>query len=303
MRAVAATPWRTLPSMRVLITGAEGQLGRSLQRVLGARDVVATGHAALDVSVDSSVRRAVDAARPDVIIHAAALTDTALCERDPDLAHAVNAVGAANVARASMKCGAMYIAISTDEVFGGDAQRPYRELDRPAAVNAYGASKLRGEQMALEAAGSVARIVRTSWLYGEHGNNFPAKILAAARAGRPLRFVTDEVSAPTATDDLAVAIRALIDRHAPAGIYHLVNEGQASRFDWAREVLRLAGMAGLNIEPVTVAQLRAGGYDGPRKPAYAVLANTRARALGITMRPWRDALVDYFRRAQVSAGG
>jgi dTDP-4-dehydrorhamnose reductase len=147
-------------------------------------------------------------------------------------------------------------------------------------------------------------IVRTAWLYGESADNFVAKVLAAARAGKPLRFVTDEIATPTYANDLADAIRELIEHpDTPPGIYHLTNEGEASRYEWAREIARLAGLDESRVEPVTTAELRSGGYDGPRKPPYSVLANTRARALGITLRPWREALAAYFARVQVAADG
>jgi len=287
--------------MRILITGGTGQLGRDLQRALSPHEVVALARADLDVTDGGSVDGAFAAHRPDAVVHCAALTDTARCEREPGVAQLINAQGAAHVARAAWDARATLIAISTNEVFDGTKGAPYAEDDAPSAVNAYGASKLDGERHVL-AAHAEARIVRTSWLYGAGGTNFVDKVLQAARGGRALRFVTDEIATPTSTVDVAHAIGALIERDAPPGVYHLANEGEASRYAWAREILRLGGLDA-TIEAITTEELRAGGYDGALKPAYSVLANTRARAVGITLRPWREALAAYFARAKVAADG
>lgn len=287
--------------MKILITGANGQLGRSLVRSLASHEVVALGHADLDVSDATAVRAAIEMRRPDAVIHAAALTDTALCERDPAAARAVNITGTENVARSSARAGARLVAVSTNEVFDGWATEPYAEDAETHAVNAYGASKLDGELLAV-AACSDTLIVRTSWLYGEGGANFVEKVRAAAREGRPLRFVTDEIATPTYAGDLVGAIRALLEQGAPAGVYHLVNEGEASRYDWACEIVRLSGVSAV-VEETSSGDLRAAGYDGPRKPPYSVLANTRARAIGITLRPWREALAAYCGRAEVARDG
>ncbi|MHB8376200.1 MAG: dTDP-4-dehydrorhamnose reductase [Dehalococcoidia bacterium] len=300
--------------MRILITGGDGQLGRALAArscaspsggpERRADEVVSLAHQDLDVTDAARVARAIAGASPAVVVHCAALTDTGRCEREPDAADAVNARGAENVARACGAAGARLIAISTNEVFDGRKGAPYVEDDEPGAVSAYGRSKLAGERAAGAAPHADTLVVRTSWVYGDGETNFVAKVLAAARAGRPLRFVTDEVASPTSAADLAEAIRALAERAAPPGIYHLTNEGEASRHAWACEILRLAGMGGVPVEPITTGELRASGYDGPRKPAYSVLANTRARALGVTLRPWREALRAWMAaREQIEARG
>ncbi len=219
--------------MKIMITGAGGQLGQSLQRALSLHEVEALTHADLDVSDGDAVAKAIKRVGPSLVINCAALTDTTLCERDPGLAHRINATGAANVARVCAQDDHLAILISTDEVFDGAKASPYREDDEPGPVNAYGASKLAGERLAGQMGGGSI-VIRTSWLYGEGGDNFPSKLLAAARAGKQLRFVTNEVSAPTSTCDLAVAIRELIERGGAHGVYHLVSEGHASRFEWAR---------------------------------------------------------------------
>lgn len=280
--------------MRILITGGKGQLGRSLARVFAAHDVTAPGHPDLDVTDEASVQAAFARARPDIVIHAAALTDTNRCEREPDAADAVNARGTERIARACAAAGARVVAISTNEVYDGAKPTPYTEDDAPGPLNAYARSKLRGEELARAAHDDVL-VIRTSWLYGSGYTNFAEKVLAAAGSGRELSFVTDEVATPTHTDDLAEAIAALVEKQAPPGVYHLVNEGEASRWEWAAEVLRLAGRS-TPVRRVTTAELRASGYSGPEKPPYSVLANTRAATLGITLRPWQEALAVYMRQ-------
>lgn len=288
--------------MKILITGAHGQLGLSLQPVLRKHTVLAFSHATLDVTDGAAVEAAIVGRRPDAVVHCAALTDTGRCEREPAAADAVNAQGTHKVALACARAGARLVAVSTNEVFDGEAAEPYAEDAATGPVNTYGASKLAGERLAREACADTV-VVRTSWLYGERGSNFVQKVRRAALAGGPLRFVTDEIAAPTNAADLADAIARLLELRAPAGAYHLANEGAASRHDWAVEILLLSGVPCEHVEAVTTAELRAGGYDGPRKPAYSVLANTRARALGVGLRPWREALAEFRAAHPVEAHG
>lgn len=284
--------------MRILVTGASGQLGRALQRALADHDVQPLHRA-------TALRHAdLTSNPPAVIIHAAALTNTQRCEANSYEAFQVNGKAVGRMAELAGQTGARLVAISTNEVFDGESNAPLAEDAPTGTVNVYGASKLLGERLATEKLPERSQIVRTAWLYGDGPDNFVAKVLAAAREGKPLRFVTDEIATPTNADDLAVAIGALIEhRDAGPGIYHLTNEGEASRFEWAREILQLAGLDASRVEPVTTAELRATGYGGPRKPPYSVLANTRARALGIVLRPWREALAAHFAHVQVGADG
>ena len=279
--------------MRILITGGEGQLGRAVERALhGTHEVTALGRAVLDVTAPAVVSERLASSRPDVVVHCAAMTDTAACERWPTAAEEVNAHGLENVACACAAAGARLVAISTNEVFDGAASAPYDEDAEPRPVNEYGRSKLLGEQLARVALADRI-IVRTSWLYEPRGA-FVGKVLAAARDGERLGFVTDEIATPTYVADLASAIGQLIETRAPAGVYHLTNEGEASRYEWALEIVRLAGIGSARIDPITTAELRAGGYEGPVKPPYSVLANNRARALGIVLPDWREALARSF---------
>jgi dTDP-4-dehydrorhamnose reductase len=176
--------------------------------------------------------------------------------------------------------------VSSNEVFDGKQTSPYAEDDRPNPLNAYARSKFHGEQRVQEALDRPC-IVRTAWLYGPGRESFPEKILGHARRGGPLRVVTDEIAAPTFTVDLAQGIARLVQERA-SGIFHLTNEGACSRFEWAEEVLRLAGLA-IPIDSATQSD-----YGAPySKPVYSVLANTNAAQLGITLRPWREALADH----------
>ena len=280
--------------MKILITGANGQLGRSLVNALdGHHEVEDLGRPELDVTDPYCIAAWFDELRPGAVIHCAALTDTARCEHEPAAAREVNGIGTENVARACAAGAARLVAISTNEVFDGAKGSLYEEDDRPNPLNAYALSKLDGESLAM-AVHRDTLVVRTSWLYGAGYVNFNEKVLAAVGEGKPLSFVTDEMATPTATDDLARAIVSLLEREAAPGVYHLTNEGEASRYDWAREILRLSGNGDVPVEQVTTAELRAKGYAGPQKPPYSVLANTKAAALGIRLRDWRDALAGYF---------
>jgi len=278
--------------MRILITGGHGQLGRDLVQALSEHDLLALGHGDLDVTDESAVQATAQAFCPQLVIHCAALTDTTRCEREPLLAQQVNGVGTLNVAEACRRVGATLVYISTNEVFDGRRAEPYLESDEPSPVNAYGLSKLAGERAALTVA-PAAYVVRTSWLYGAGGNNFPLKVLRAARAGGEVRMVNDEVAAPTWTRDLAQAIAALLRARPSPGIYHFSNAGRASRWDWAAEVLRLAGDS-LRPTPITSREFFFTSPDAPRKPATSLLANIAGAAAGITLRPWQDALAEYF---------
>jgi len=247
----------------------------------------------LDVTDAGAVERAIGQAKPDLVIHAAALTDTSLCEKDEALAMRVNAQGSLHVAEACRRIDAALVYVSTNEVFDGPPRRePYGESDEPRPINVYGRSKLEGERLVQE---TLPRhyVVRTSWLYAEGGNNFPAKVLRAAEGRRELSMVTDEVATPTWARDLAQAIIRLAAQPA-YGTYHLTNAGYCSRYEWAAEVLRLAGppWADVTLRPITSAEY--GG--GPPKPPFSALRNEAAARLGITLRPWQEALGEYVRQ-------
>jgi dTDP-4-dehydrorhamnose reductase len=275
--------------MQILITGANGQLGRALQAALASDEVGALGRDELDITDADAVRRTMSEARPEAVVHAAAWTDTAGCERDPERALLVNGRGAGIVAEACAEAGAAMVYVSSNEVFGGEKGAPYDEDDATNAINDYASSKLEGERQVM-AALEPRYIVRTSWLYGPGRVSFPEKILQAARREGKLRAVTDEIASPTWTVDLAEAIAKLVRTQA-YGVYHFSNAGWCSRMEWALEILRLAEMTDVPVEAATMAE-----FDLPyRKPRFTAIANNNGARLGITLRPWQEALAEHLR--------
>lgn len=274
--------------MRILLTGGQGQLGRALQKLLQGDTIFAPSRDQLDVTDFRQVQECVKALAPHIVVHAAALTDTRRCEAEPDLAYRVNALGTQHLAVAAERAGIPIAYISTNEVFDGRRAVPYLEYDEPAPINAYGRSKLAGE-WAVQSLTTRHYIIRTAWLYSEGEANFPARILRLAMQG-PLRVVTDEISTPTLAHDLALGLSQLI-RSQLYGVYHLTNEGECSRFEWAEAILKLAGYQEVPLIPTTLAEF--GAY--PPKPPYTVLRNyAAATSLGVRLRPWREALEAMF---------
>jgi dTDP-4-dehydrorhamnose reductase len=274
---------------RILITGGRGMLGRDLCAVFSATHTcMPVGRAEADITDYPAIADLIRRESPSLVIHAAAYTDVDGCERDPDTAYRVNAMGTWNVAAAARSCGARLVAVSTDFVFDGETDRPYTEFDAPRPINHYGASKLAGEKWAARACHETY-IVRTQWLYGVHGRNFPYTILRAAAAGRPLRVARDEIGTPTYTLDLARKIAEIVEQPL-YGIYHVGNAGSCSRYELACEVLRQAGVRPVSLEPIPAAE-----WPSPtRRPAYSVLRHYALELMGRDdLRPWQDALGDF----------
>jgi len=292
--------------MRVAVSGASGRLGRALVGALeeaafvGPSGPMAWSRPDFDLDAPDAFPALLDRDRPEVVVHAAAWTDVDGCARDPELAVARNGLATGRLAEAAAERGIDLIVVSTNEVFDGRRTdgRGYTGDDPPSPINPYGASKLAGEVLARDAyassssaGGAALGIVRTAWLYGPPGNDFPAKILKAAdRArdgGEPLRLVADETGSPTYAADLAEAIAELIGAAAVAGTHHIVNGGQASRAGWGREVLRQAGVI---VETENVPASTWPRASTP--PAWAVLEPTPLPG-GEPLRPWQAALADY----------
>jgi dTDP-4-dehydrorhamnose reductase len=275
--------------MRIFLTGARGRLGGTLHKLLEQRghELLAIDIEELDITDFAATRRMVIEFAPDIVLHPAAWTDVDGCARDPERAVLVNGYGSQNVALAAYNVNAPILYISSNEVFDGNARRPYYEYDATNPINPYGYSKWVGEQAVMRV-NPRHYIVRFSWLFAHGGKNFIQAILNAAKAGKNIRVVTDEVAHPTYNDDLAAAIVQLIDT-GRYGIYHLVNEGACSRYDFARYVLDQSGFSDTPIERITRHQWQRASMP----PIYTPLANLAAKQLGITLRHWHDA-VDAF---------
>jgi dTDP-4-dehydrorhamnose reductase len=309
--------------MRVAVTGAGGRLGTALVAALAGSgsvgELLAWDLPEHDLDDPESAMRLVGRNRPDILVHAAAWTDVDGCARDPRLALRRNGTATGEVAQACATNGTALIALSTNEVFDGlrTDGRPYGATDLPNPANAYGAAKLAGERLAREAFRSTGddfataalmppggrlttvpplAIVRTAWLFGPPGADFPARILAAADRARAknetLDLVSDEFGCPTYAADLAAAIASLVElagkegRNALGGIHHVVNGGRASRAEWAREVLRLAGVT------VPTRDVPLSTWPRPSTPPpWGVLEPTPLP--GGPLRDWHAALAEY----------
>ncbi len=267
-------------SVRVLVTGAGGQLGHELVAAFADHDVVAVGHDDLDVSDRDAVLACVTTTRPDAVVHAAAWTAVDACEGDPERAFAINALGTRNVAEASRRTDAHLVYFSTDYVFDGTKPEPYREWDDPNPQSAYGRSKLAGEHEA--AAAPSHTILRISWVCGAHGSNMVKTILRLAAEHETLRFVDDQRGHPTFAADAARLTARLTSERRP-GTFHLTNQGAVSWFEFAQAVLAAAGESPARVEPIATADLQP-PRPAPR-PANSVLDNTALRAAGIPLLP------------------
>ncbi len=277
--------------MRIFITGCKGQLGRALYAALADHTLSGCDLPELDITDRAAIGAAITSFAPDVVIQAAAWTDVDGCAHDPDRAYRANALGTQNVALACAACDAPLLYVSTNEVFDGAATEPYREWDPPHPINPYARSKAAGEWFTRHLLRRFY-IARTAWLYAPGGRNFsnPHRIIQLADERGALKVVTDEVGNPTYALDLARAIAALIQTEA-YGVYHLVNSGHCSRYDFVREVLRASGREHIPVEPISLDD-----FERPSTPPrFAPLANTAAAALGIELRPWQEALEEFLK--------
>jgi len=288
--------------MNILITGISGMLGVDLYRSLREENEV-VGFDVRDfpsVSFSPPIIHKIDITNlgklknffyqlsPDIVIHTAAYTDVDGCEKDPDKAYKINALGTRNVALACQEIKASLMYISTDFVFRGDKNEPYIEFDGPSPLSIYGKSKLAGENY-VKAFLNRYFIVRTSWLYGRYGKNFVETILNLAQEKGELTVVDDQLGSPTFTIDLAEKIKILIKTEL-YGTYHITNSGSCSWYEFAKEILKLADIKGTKIKPITSKELR---RPAPR-PKFSVLKNYCLKlSMGNSMREWREALKEY----------
>jgi dTDP-4-dehydrorhamnose reductase len=281
--------------MKVLITGANGQLGTDLCKTLPGFDVIALTHKDIAIMDMDSVRDALNKYRPDVIINTAAYNRVDDCETEPDKVFSVNSLGARNMAVMAQEIGAKLLHISTDYVFGGKAEQrttPYTELDIPVPLNTYGKSKLAGENFVVHLCHKHF-IVRTSGLFGvigsrSKGGNFVETMLKLAKEQGELKVITDQVLSPTYSKDLAKKIAQLITTEY-YGIFHITNKGTCSWYEFTQEILRLAGLK-TPVIPITSDQYP----QKARRPRYSVLDNYHLRLLGMDdTRTWQEALKAY----------
>ncbi len=272
--------------MKILVTGANGQLGREIARQARQHTLVLADRAMLDITDHRATAEFFRAVRPDAVIHCAAYTNVDGAESDPDGAFRVNAAGAQNIAAGCLETGARMVHVSTDYVFDGNGGSVYREFDPVNPQSVYGRTKWQGEELVRQILGRHY-IVRTAWLYGE-GNNFVRTMLRLAQQGGPLKVVHDQVGTPTSTAELTKAILNLLDSDA-YGTYHATCQGQCSWYEFACEIFRQAGKT-VEIIPVTTAE-----FPRPAKrPAYSVLDNYMLRmTVGDPMAGWQEALANY----------
>ena len=272
--------------MRVAIFGATGMLGKALLRQWTEDDITAISSAQADIRNADQVRTAIEHSRPDWIVLAAAYTDVDGCEINPTLASSVNTHGAVNVAKAAARAGSKLLFVSTDYVFDGKKSSPYEVTDPRNPINAYGRSKAEAEEKLREILSDCC-IVRTSWLFGPGGKCFPDTILKIAANRNEIEVVNDQRGCPTYTLDLADAIIQLC-RSDARGIVHATNSGDCTWFDFAKEILRQAGVSTM-VKPTTSDK-----YVRPaERPKYSVLSATSLGGYGIEMRAWQKTLPDY----------
>ncbi|WP_026370935.1 dTDP-4-dehydrorhamnose reductase [Kallotenue papyrolyticum] len=278
--------------MRILITGASGQVGTALTHALQPRHVILRGdRARLDITQPEATTTIIHQ-QPELVIHCAAWTDVDGCARDPDRALLVNALGTRHVALACQALDIPLVYISTNEVFDGQATQPYLEFDAPHPINPYGYSKWAGEQIVQQLLRRFY-IVRIAWVFGGP-RNFVRTVLRLGQERAELAMVDDEIGTPTYAPDLAAAIARLIEQPA-YGIYHLTNSGFCSRYEFAAEILRQAGLTQVCLRPIKLADYRRDSTP----PRFGALRNfVAATDLGITLRPWQAALADFLAAQQ-----
>ncbi len=278
--------------MKILVTGANGKLGKTLVHLLShTHDVVGLGGTShtppFDMTQFSSVKEHIENQQPDLVVHTAGWTDVDGCALDPQRANSINGLGTQNLAVVTATWGVPLAYVSTNEVFDGTSTRPYLEYDRTQPANPYGYSKWMGEQ-ALLSLNPRHYIIRTSWLFAHGGRNFIHAILNTVQQNKPLRVVTDEIANPTASDDLAQAIVQLV-LTGRFGCYHMVNEGIASRYEFARFILDASGHHEVPITPVT----RQDWQRPSQPPPFAPLDNLAGASVGVRLRSWQDAVLSF----------
>ena len=282
--------------MKILLIGKTGQLGSDILRNNTDHEIYAPDRTILDIGSPNAINTVFEANRPEVVINTAAFHNVPLCEIDPFNAFNVNCVAVRDLAAACDRIGALFVTFSSDYVFGGDKRTPYLEDDKPSPLQIYGMSRLVGEYAAISAAPKRAIVIRTCGLYGtsgaqSKGGNFVDKRIQDANAHSSIEMGNDQIVSPTCTDDLSKAVLQLIEHpEKEPGIYHLVNEGECSWYEFTKAIYNSMGLF-VEVRPVD----RGGKSGEMRRPLFSALQNTKAKALGITLLPWRNALERYLK--------
>ena len=283
--------------VKVLLIGKTGQLGGDLIQNNPGHEIVAPGRDELDIADGAACSRFINDMRPEVVINTAAFHNVPLCEAEVEQTFRINCAAVRDLAQQCREIGALFVTFSSDYVFGGEKRTPYLEDDRPQPLQMYGISRLAGECIALATAPEHALIIRSCGLYGESGalskgGNFVDKRIADAKSCQSMEMGCDQVVTPTATGDLSRAVWHLIAHPIRMpGIYHLVNEGECTWYEFTKAIYEIAGLD-IKVTPVD-----RGGMSGTmRRPLYSVLANARAKSMGITLPHWRDSLRNYIQR-------
>jgi dTDP-4-dehydrorhamnose reductase len=283
-----------------LLLGGYGQLGSEIRRLWTQAYLAAPTHAELDITDAAAVARAVEDHATEVVVNCAAFHNVERCESEPEKAFAANTLAVNAIAEICAQQAATFITFSTDYVFDGSLGRPYNENDVPNPLSVYAASKYAGELL-VRRLESPAYVIRTCGVYGVRpsttkGYTFIDRIVAQARAGEAIRVVHDQTVSPTYAAHLAEGVLKLLEADAPFGVYHVVNEGAVTWYDFARETLRIAGIDH-SVEPISYKD-----WGSPvRRPEFSALENEKLHALGITMPDWRRGISDYLRARPLSS--
>ncbi|MEQ9891075.1 dTDP-4-dehydrorhamnose reductase [Pectobacterium aroidearum] len=277
--------------MRILLTGANGQLGRCFQDRLPAEwEMLATDTAELDITDLDHVEQTVKQFKPDAIVNAAAYTAVDKAESEPEIAEKINVTGPENLAIVASKQGIRLVHVSTDYVFDGNATEPYREGSATNPLSVYGKTKLTGEQAVVKAS-SEAIIVRTAWVFSEYGNNFVKTMLRLAKEQDALSIVNDQRGCPTYAGDLAQATISLLEKNAESGIYHYCGDKEVSWYEFAKTIFDMAKQQGVIDKMPQVTAITTEQYPTPaHRPQYSSLSCEKIERLAIKPSDWVSAL-------------
>lgn len=279
--------------MRIFITGSSGQLGKSLVAAKIRGEVYLATKKDLDIVDEKKVMDQITRFKPDVVIHLASLTRGDECAKNPKLARAINVLGTKNVIQACLKNNSTLVFVSTNEVFDGKKNKPYKETDTPNPITVVGKTKYEAEKL-ITSRMEKYFIIRTSWLFGEWAQNFLYAILKKASENKDLEIVEDEVSSPTYSMDLARAIKKIIYKKK-YGIYHITNNGKASRLEFAKKSFKICNFNEVNIYPIKLKKYK----RISRPPLFTPLNNTKASSIGIKMPSWEISLQKFLKNYKI----